>query len=265
MSKTAPVLIIGGNEATGGAGIAADLRTMQAHGVFAMATITCIVSFDPNDDWNHRFVPVASDVIADQLQVSLATYDIPVVKIGMLGTPTTIETVKTSLAQNQFAHFVVDPVLICKGQEPGQALDTDRALMADIIPRATYLTPNVFEVELLTDMKVNTEEDLIRAAQALQAKTGANVLAKGGMRLPGSHAVDVFTDGSITEVLRAPKIGTTPVNGAGCTLASAIAAELARGASPLNAAKRAKAFVSKGIAHALVGATPFIALAQQLP
>lgn len=262
MTKTQQVLAIGGNEATGGAGIAADLRTLQAHGVFGSATLTCIVSFDPAQNWDHRFVAVEPQVIADQLEVTLATFTVPVVKIGMLGTPETISTVRKSLAGHEFTHFVVDPVLICKGQEPGQALDTDTALRADIIPRATFLTPNLFEVETLTGSQVTSESDLVQAAKALHEQTGAAVLAKGGMRLPGTDAVDVFTDGNVTEVLRTPKIGTQAVNGAGCTLASAVAANLALGYTPLEAAVRAKAFVTRGIERALVGQTPFVALAQ---
>lgn len=264
MTNTHQVLAIGGNEATGGAGVAADLRTLQAHSVFGSATLTCIVSFDPNDNWNHRFVAVEPPVIADQLEVTLATFRVPVVKIGMLGTPQTITTVKESLAEHEFTHFVVDPVLICKGQEPGQALDTDTALREHIIPRATFLTPNVFEVETLTGTHVASESDLVQAAQTLHEQTGAAVLAKGGMRLPGTEAVDVFTDGNVTEVLRAKKIGTKAVNGAGCTLASAVAANLALGYTPLEAAIRAKAFVTRGIERALEGATPFVALAQPL-
>lgn len=262
MTQTAPVLVIGGNEATGGAGIAADIRTLQAHNVFSAAAITCIVSFDPSDNWNHRFVAIDPGVIADQLEVTLATYDVSTVKIGMLGTPGTIRTVEAALASHTFAHLVVDPVLICKGQEPGQALDTDVALREHIIPRATFLTPNLFEVATLTNIEVHTEEDLLRASTVLHEQTGASVLAKGGMRLPGPDAIDVFVGDGTTEWLRSPKVGDTPVNGAGCTLASAITAGLALGLTPLEAAKRAKAFVTAGIEHALVGATPFVALKQ---
>lgn len=262
MNQTAPLLVIGGNEATGGAGIAADLRTLQALGVYGAATITCIVSFDPNNNWDHRFVAIEPEVIADQLEATFATYDVSVVKIGMLGTPATVVAVKEALAGHTFDHLVVDPVLICKGQEPGQALDTDLALREHIIPRATFLTPNLFELETLTDTTVQSEDDLARAATLLHEQTGANILAKGGMRLPGPDAADYFIGEGGAEWLRTAKIGDTPVNGAGCSLASATAAGLALGHDPLTAAKNAKAFVTNGISHALVGATPFVALKQ---
>ena len=91
-AEAAPIaLTIAGSEATGGAGAQADLKTFQALGTFGIAALTCIVSFDPKADWGHRFVPVDPGVIADQLEAELAAYDIDTIKVGMLGTPATIE------------------------------------------------------------------------------------------------------------------------------------------------------------------------------
>ena len=83
--------VIAGSEATGGAGLQVDLKTFQALDVYGVATTTCIVSFDPKNNWGHRFVPIAPDVIADQIEAATAAHDLDVVKIGMLGTPATIE------------------------------------------------------------------------------------------------------------------------------------------------------------------------------
>src|SRR5699024_4540112 len=137
--------VIAGSEATGGAGIQADLKTFQALGAYGMGALTCIVSFDPNNDWDHRFVPVAPNVIADQIEAATATQDLDTVKIGMLGPPETIDAVAAALKTQPWRHVVLDPVLICKGQEPGQALDTDNALKEKILPLATVITPNMFE------------------------------------------------------------------------------------------------------------------------
>src|SRR5690606_38254602 len=96
MTSTPVALTIAGSEATGGAGAQVDLKTFQQHGVFGCVALTCIVSFDPKNDWNHRFVPVDPQVIADQLEVITTAYpaeQLDVVKIGMLGTPITIQTV----------------------------------------------------------------------------------------------------------------------------------------------------------------------------
>src|SRR5699024_3180551 len=116
---TALSYVIAGPEATGGAGIQVDLKTFQALGTYGVGTLTCIVSFDPADDWNHRFVPVEPQVIADQIEAATTCHHLDVVKIGMLGTPDTIDTVATALGNQQWRHVVLDPVLICKGQQPG--------------------------------------------------------------------------------------------------------------------------------------------------
>jgi len=256
-------LTIAGSEATGGAGAAADLKTFTALGTFGMMALTCIVSFDPKRDWSHRFVPVEPNVLADQLEAQLATYDVRTVKIGMLGTPATIETVAKVLATKTWDNVVLDPVLICKGQEPGAALDTDTALKRLILPRATYVTPNQFEAMTLAGMDaIDTVDDLVTAAHRIHEACGAAVLAKGGVRLAGPDAVDVFYDGTRVEILSAPKVGEVAVSGAGCSLAAAVTAELAKGATPLEAAVTAKAFVTEGIKARRHGNAPFDALWQ---
>jgi len=272
MSPNAPALAltIAGSEATGGAGAQADLKTFQELGVFGIVNLTCIVSFDPKDSWNHRFVPVDQQVIADQLEATVAAYGpqsgapsiLETVKIGMLGSPDTIGTVETALKNAAFKHVVLDPVLICKGQEPGHALDTDQALKAQILPLATFVTPNHFEAESLSGLKINTVEDLKAAARKIHEISGAAVLAKGGVRLEGPDAVDVFFDGDTLEVLSAPKEGEVAVSGAGCSLAAAVTAELAKGATALEAARTAKAFVTEGIRNRVSSGAPFTALWQ---
>ncbi|KPN21513.1 hydroxymethylpyrimidine/phosphomethylpyrimidine kinase [Arthrobacter sp. Edens01] len=264
-SNTHPpvTLTIAGSEATGGAGAQADLKTFQELGTYGIAALTCIVSFDPKDNWNHRFVPVDSQVIADQLEAIQTAYDLGTVKIGMLGTPATIDTVAKALQSQDWTNIVLDPVLICKGQEPGAALDTDQALKAQILPLATFVTPNHFESMSLAGMDaIESVEDLKEAARRIHEASGAVVLAKGGVRLEGEDAVDVFYDGQAMEVLRAPKVGDVAVSGAGCTLAAAITAELAKGATPLEAARTAKAFVTEGIRNRVSSNTPFDALWQ---
>ncbi len=271
----AVVLTIAGSEATGGAGAQADLKTFQELGVFGIANLTCIVSFDPNDNWNHRFVPVDQQVIADQLEATTAAYGpsssassapgrpvLDTVKIGMLGSPATIATVAEALDSNQFSNVVLDPVLICKGQEPGHALDTDQALKAQILPLATFVTPNHFEAESLSGLDITDVESLKAAAVRIHELSGAAVLAKGGVRLEGPDAVDVFYDGETLEVLSAPKVGEVAVSGAGCSLAAAVTAELAKGSSPLEAARTAKAFVTEGIRNRVASGAPFDALWQ---
>src|SRR5690606_5412093 len=150
-----------------------------------------------------------------------------------------------------------------KGQEPGAALDTDEALKAKILPLATFVTPNHFESLSLAGMdEISTVEDLEEAARRIHETSGAVVLAKGGVRLAGPDAVDVFYDGTTLEVLSEPNVGEVPSPGAGCTLAAAVAAGLAKGAAPLEAARTAKAFVSAGIRRRITSRAPFDSLWQ---
>ena len=250
--------VIAGSEATGGAGIQADLRTFQQLGTFGLGTVTCLVSFDPAHDWNHRFFPVPAEVIAQQMEAATAAYDLDVVKIGMLGTPATIDVVAEGLRRQQWRHVVLDPVLICKGQEPGAALDTDNALREQVVPLATVVTPNLFEAHALSGMaSIETVEQLTEAARRIQELGPRVVGAKGGVDLPGDDAVDVLVDGDEVTVLRTPKVGRERVAGAGCTLAAAITAELAKGADVEDAVTAAKAFVTAGIEGRIGGRAPF--------
>jgi pyridoxine kinase len=233
------------------------------------------VSFDPNDSWNHRFMPVDQQVIADQLEATTAAYGavsgapsvagrpvLDTVKIGMLGSPATIGTVAAALESGNYRNVVLDPVLICKGQEPGHALDTDQALKSQILPLATFVTPNHFEAESLSGMAITDVESLKAAAIRIHELSGAAVLAKGGVRLAGPDAVDVYYDGETLEVLSAPKVGEVAVSGAGCSLAAAVTAELAKGATRLEAARTAKEFVTAGIRNRVASGAPFDALWQ---
>ncbi|WP_280835218.1 bifunctional hydroxymethylpyrimidine kinase/phosphomethylpyrimidine kinase [Mycolicibacterium frederiksbergense] len=255
--------VIAGSEATGGAGLQADLRTFQALGTYGVGTVTCIVSFDPKANWTHRFVPVEPQVIADQIEAATSAYDLDVVKIGMLGTPTTIDVVAAALARQPWRHIVVDPVLICKGQEPGAALDTDTALRRQILPLATVVTPNLFEARTLAGMDaISSIDDLVEAARRIADLGPAYVLVKGGVEFPGDDAIDVIFDGNQAEILRAPKVGRERVAGAGCTLAAAVTAELAKGADVLDAVHLAKQFTTAGIIDRVGGNAPFDAVWQ---
>jgi pyridoxine kinase len=256
--------VIAGSEATGGAGLQADLKTFQQLGVYGIGTVTCIVSFDPNDGWAHRFRPVDPEIITEQFEAANASQDLDTVKVGMLGTPETIVAVAAALRSKPWRHVVLDPVLICKGQEAGAALNTDNALKAEVLPLATVVTPNNFETQALSGLAaLETIDDLAEAGRRILASGPDAVVVKGGMDFPGPDAVDVLVQrdpagGDPTvEVFSVPKIGEERVSGAGCTFASAVTAELAKGASVSGAVRTAKAFVTRGIVARVPGHTPF--------
>ena len=212
---TAIALTIAGSEASGGAGAQTDLKTFHTLGVYGCTALTCIVSMDPKDGWNHRFVPVDPGVIADQIETC--------------------------------------------GQEFGGALEVDNALRTKILPHATMTTPNLFEAATLAGMEeITTVEQLKDAAKRIHDQGVPNVLAKAGPSLGTGTALDVFYDGTTLEVLEVEAVGTERVHGAGCTLAAAVTAELAKGAAPLEAAVTAKEVVSSSIRHGLRGNMPFL-------
>ena len=253
------VLTIAGSEASGGAGAQTDLKTFHQLGVFGCTALTCIVSFDPANDWGHRFVPIDPQVIHDQIEAAVAVHGrIDAVKIGMLGTVPTIETVAAALAEYDFPAVVVDPVLICKGQEPGAALDIDNALRELILPHATIATPNLFETQILSGVEaIDDVEGLTAAARRIHDQGVPTVMAKAGTLLGTDTALDVFDDGSAVEVLEVQAVGRERVSGAGCTLAAAITAEIAKGADALTAARTAKDVVVSSIENRMHGGAPF--------
>lgn len=249
---------IAGSEASGGAGAQTDLKTFHQLGTFGVVALTCIVSFDPAHNWDHRFVPIDPQVIRDQIEAATAVHDIDTVKIGMLGTVPTIEAVADELEKRTWRHVVLDPVLICKGQEPGAALDTDTALKERILPLATVVTPNLFECRALSGMdSIETVADLKEAARRIHALGPRYVVAKGGAGLPGDDAVDVLYDGEQFHEFRSPKLGDRYVSGAGCTLAAAITAELAKGTDVPEAVRIAKDVVTRAIENRITPHTPF--------
>lgn len=248
---------IAGSEATGGAGAQTDIKTFHELGTFAVAALTCIVSFDPKNSWGHRFVPVEPQVIRDQIEAITAVHPVDTVKIGMLGAPETIDAVADELGKREWRNVVVDPVLICKEDTATAAKATDDLLRKRILPHATVLTPNAVEAEILSGIKVTDLESLKEAAKAIQESGVPYVVAKGGALLPGDDAVDVLYDGESFTEYRAPKIGERYVTGAGCTLAAAITAELAKGATVPNAVQTAKEFVTYAIQNRVEPPTPF--------
>lgn len=252
-------LAIAGSEASGGAGAQTDIKTFHQLGVFGATALTCIVSFDPANDWEHRFVPIDPTVIHDQIEAAVAVHGTPdAVKIGMLGTPATIDVVARALDEYSFPNVIVDPVLICKGQEPGAALDTDNALRELILPKATVVTPNLFETQILSGIdEITTVEQLSDAATRIHDQGVPVVIAKAGTLFNTGTALDVYYDGETLEVLEVPAVGRERVSGAGCTLAAAITAEIAKGSSALDAMRTAKDVVVSAIENRMHGNAPF--------
>jgi hydroxymethylpyrimidine kinase/phosphomethylpyrimidine kinase len=237
-------LTIAGTDSGGGAGVAADLRTFGALGVFGTLVVTAVTA--QNTLGVRDFLAIAPEMVAAQLDAVLSDMDVCAAKTGMLATPGTVRLLASRAAAGQLPPLVVDPVLVTSSGKPMFSGDDVIGAYRDLFARATVVTPNLPEAALLTGRPVADLEAIEAAARDLQALGPQLVIVKGGRR-PGTEAVDVAFDGRCLTLLRAPWIDTVNVHGSGCTFSAAIAANLAFGLEPLEAALEAKQFVTRAI------------------
>lgn len=243
------VLTIAGSDSSGGAGLQADLKTFQELGVYGMSTLTTVVAMDPDDHWAHRVFPISLDIVREQLKTVLDGIGISAVKTGMLGSEELIELVAETIDRYQLKNVVIDPVMVCKGTEEALHPELAQALREILVPRATVVTPNLFEAVQLSGIKIHTLDDMKEAAVRIHDLGAKYVIVKGGSKLEHEKAVDVFYDGQTLELLEAERFETTYTHGAGCTYSAAITAELAKGKSVKEAVQTAKSFITQAIRH----------------
>ena len=242
--KPARVLIVAGSDSGGGAGIQADIKTATALGAYAMTAITAVTVQDTTGVHGFHAVPV--DIIRDQIRVVLSDIGADAVKTGMLVNARTVESVAEALAAHKMP-VVVDTVMIAKG---GAELVDDSgvdAMKSLLFPLAALITPNAPEASRLTGLTVETTDDLVRAAEALRRDLkGGAALVKGG-HIPGETITDVLAGMEGTHIFRTRRIGTGPVHGTGCTLATAIAVGIAQRLSLTDAVARARDYVQEAV------------------
>ncbi|MGW2910411.1 bifunctional hydroxymethylpyrimidine kinase/phosphomethylpyrimidine kinase [Streptomyces asoensis] len=237
------VLTVAGSDSGGGAGIQADLKTMLALGVHGMSVVTAITaqnSLGVQGAWE-----LPADAVRAQYRSVVDDIGVRAVKTGMLASAELVETVAELLSGTD-APVVVDPVGVSKHGDPLLAASALDAVRTVLLPLATVATPNLDEVARLTGVRVGSEEQLRDAAAAVLTYGPRWALIKGG-HLPGD-AVDLLTDGREEHWLRAPRHDNRHTHGTGCTLASAIAAHLAKGDSVPRAVRAAKDYVTGAIA-----------------
>ena len=242
---TAIALTIAGSDSSGGAGIQADLRTFAALGVYGASAITALTA--QNTQGVVAVLVDQPDFVARQIRVVARDLDIRAVKIGMLATSEIIEAVAEQLKALEGVPIVLDPVMVAASGDvllDEDAIDTLRTVL---LPRSTLITPNLPEAAKLLDLSEAKEEGEMRAQVAALRQLGAQaVLIKGG-HAEGPEAVDLLVDGEGELRMAAPRVATENTHGTGCTLSSAIAAELAKGASLRDAVTRAKAYVTEAL------------------
>ena len=241
------VLTIAGSDCSGGAGIQADLKTFAAHRTYGMSVIVSVVA--ENTSRVISIQDIDPKIITDQIDAVFEDIDVDGVKIGMLSGIEQMKTVAEKFIEYHPQNIVIDPVMIAKGgcalMQP-EALDT---LKSEIIPLAFLLTPNIPEAEMITGLKIETTEDMKKAAMQIQKMGAANVLVKGG-HLEGD-AEDILFDGKEFYSFKDKRICTRNTHGTGCTLSSAITANLANGMVLSEAVKAAKEYITIVIEHAL--------------
>jgi hydroxymethylpyrimidine/phosphomethylpyrimidine kinase len=240
-------LTIAGSDSGGGAGIQADLKTFAAHRVFGTCAITAVTA--QNTLGVTMWRAVASDLVTAQIEAVAGDFGVDAVKVGMLANAAIVEAVAAAIAELDLPHVVVDPVMIAKGGDRLLEDEAVAAIRAELLPLAHVVTPNVPEAEVLSGRTIRSVDDM-RTAGARILELGPRVVLVKGGHLEGPESIDVVCTAPGTFDLRAPRIETRHTHGTGCTLSSAIAANLALGLDDHAALSRARDYLDGAIRHA---------------
>jgi hydroxymethylpyrimidine/phosphomethylpyrimidine kinase len=242
------VLIIAGSDSGGGAGIQADLKTVTALGGYGATAITALTA--QNTQGVFGVVAVDPDFIQAQMDVVLRDIGADALKTGMLHTAQVIDAVVDTLdALAPRVPLVADPVMVAQSGDSLLDPDAVETLLRRLVPRATVLTPNAPEAEVLTGRPIGEVADMAAAGRTLRDRGAQAVLVKGG-HLSGETVTDVLVTAEGTRHFESPRIPTVHTHGTGCTLASAIATGLAQGLALEPAVVRARAYLTEAIRQA---------------
>lgn len=245
MKKTA--LTIAGSDSSGGAGIQADLKTMTLNGVFAMSAITALTA--QNTLGVTGIFEVPPDFLQKQIDAVFEDIRPDGVKIGMVSSPVLIEVIAARLKHYRAENIVVDPVMVATS---GSSLIRDEAVQAlktRLFPLATLITPNIPEGEILCGLPIRNEQEMEAAAVQMNRQFGCAVLLKGGHRV--NDANDLLCENGSLTWFSGARIDNPNTHGTGCTLSSAICANLAKGYALPDAVKRAKDYISGALSAQL--------------
>jgi hydroxymethylpyrimidine/phosphomethylpyrimidine kinase len=240
-------LTIAGSDSSGGAGIQADLKTFQAHGVFGTSAITAVTV------QNTRRVAAVQElkpaIVRDQILCLFEDMPIHAVKIGMVSSIPLIEAVAEGLGRVARPPVVLDPVMISKSGYPLLAPEARQAMVGKLFPLAEVVTPNIHEAEALVGRSIGTVAEMRQAAVDIRGLGAAKVVVKGG-HLGDAAATDVLYDGHDFKELSRQRIDSRHTHGTGCTFSAAVAANLALGKDFFEAVEKAKRYISEAIARA---------------
>jgi len=235
------VLSIAGSDSGGGAGIQADLKTFSALGCYGMTAIAAITA--QNTCGVRAIHAVPAEMLKAQIDAVVQDIGVDAVKIGMLATPDTVRVVADAIREYQLPHVVLDPVMVATSGDRLIAAETADALVRELFPLVQLITPNLDEGGWLLDQAIDGLNALEDAARALLGLGAPAVLLKGG-HLPGDWVVDQLVDrDGLSQRFESARIVTHNGHGTGCTLSSAIAAELASGLALPEAVARARSYI----------------------
>ena len=243
--KTA--LSIAGSDCSGGAGIQADLKTMTMNGVYAMSAITALTA--QNTTGVTAMMEVTPDFLRQQLDQIFTDIRPDAVKIGMVSSAALIRVISERLRFYKAERIVVDPVMVATSGSRLIAADAVATLQRELLPLAAVVTPNIPEAEILSAMPVHDAEEMEAAAESICRRYGCAVLLKGGHSI--NDANDLLAQRDHSQWFSGKRIQNPNTHGTGCTLSSAIAANLAKGFSLEDAIRRAKAYLSGALADML--------------
>ena len=244
MKPLAKILIIAGSDSSGGAGIQADIKTVTALGCYAMTAVTAITA--QNTTGVKSIVAISPKEIANQVLFTIKDIKPDAIKIGMLHSVDVIKNVINCLKKIRTKKIVLDPVMIAKG---GAKLINNKAievLEKKLIKHSFLITPNIPEAEVLSKMKINTQEDMIYAGSILINKGAKNVLIKGG-HLKSRFVRDVLINKKELKIFKNKRIESKNTHGTGCTLSSAITTYLACGKTINKACELGIKYVNQAI------------------
>ena len=241
MMRTA--LSIAGSDSSGGAGIQADIKTMTANGVYAMTAITALTA--QNTTGVTGIMEVTPEFLAQQLDSIFTDIRPDAVKIGMVSSSALIHIIAEKLKEYKAENIVVDPVMVATSGSKLISDDAIETLKTCLMPLSSILTPNIPEAEVLSGMKVETEEEMILAAKKISETFHCAVLCKGGHQLNDANDL-LYRDGEY-KWFHGKRIQNPNTHGTGCTLSSAIASNLAKGYSMDESVKRAKDYISEAL------------------
>ncbi|MDE2577527.1 MAG: bifunctional hydroxymethylpyrimidine kinase/phosphomethylpyrimidine kinase [Hyphomicrobiales bacterium] len=243
--RVANALSIAGSDPSGGAGVQADLKTFGALGCYGMAAITALTAQNTRGVTAIHTPP--PEFVLAEVDAVFADVRVDAVKVGMLGNAAIATGLAARLARRSGIPIVLDPVLVATSGDALAEEGVVEAILAELMPLATIITPNIDETARLTgDAPPRTIDEMCRAGVTLLAKGAKAALVKGG-HLSGETSADVLLANDAVHIFESPRIATRNTHGTGCTLSSAIAAFLAQGFSLEEAVRRAKDYVTEAL------------------